>query len=53
MVRFSDEDWAQLGAAAGEVGSDRSAVIRALALWWLGRPGVKPPRRPTPRTERT
>jgi len=53
MVRFSDDDWADLGEGAGEVGSDRSAVLRQLALWWLGRPGVRPPRRPKPRNERT
>jgi len=52
-VRFSDQDWADLGAGAGEIGSDRSAVLRQLAAWWLGRPGARPPRRPTPRNERT
>lgn len=46
MIRFSDDDWADLDEAAQSIGSDRSAVIRQLALWWLRRPGVKQPDRP-------
>ena len=48
MIRFSDEDWAELGEAAEATGSDRSTVIRQLALWWLRRPGVKQPARREP-----
>lgn len=48
-IRFSDEDWTDLGEAAQEVGSDRSAVIRQLVQAWMGRAGVRPPHRPAPR----
>jgi len=48
-VRFSDEDWTDLDEAAQEIGSDRSAVIRQLVQAWMGRAGVRPPRRPEPR----
>lgn len=46
MVRFSDEDWADLGVLAAAAGTDRSAVIRQLVQWWVRRPGVKLPERP-------
>jgi hypothetical protein len=49
MVRFSDEDWKDLDETAQEIGSDRSAVIRQLVQAWMGRAGVRPPRRPAPR----
>lgn len=49
MVRFSDEDWKDLDETAQEIGSDRSAVIRQLVHAWMGRAGVRPPRRPAPR----
>jgi hypothetical protein len=50
MVRFSDEDWADLGELAGEAGTDRSAILRQFAHWWLRRPGAKLPERPPRRT---
>lgn len=46
MVRFSDEDWADLGEMAEAMGRDRSVVLRQLAQWWMRRPGVKLPERP-------
>lgn len=46
MVRFSDEDWADLGEMAEAMGRDRSVVLRQLAHWWMRRPGVKLPERP-------
>lgn len=49
MVRFSDEDWKDLGELAAEQGADRSTVIRHLAQWWMRRPGVKQPERPASR----
>jgi hypothetical protein len=48
MVRFSDEDWADLGEMAGSLESDRSAILRQLAHWWMRRPGAKLPARPEP-----
>ena len=48
MVRFSDEDWALLGALAEQMGTDRSAVLRQLAQWWMRR-GVRLPDRPPAR----
>lgn len=46
MVRFSDEDWADLGTLAEDMGTDRSAVLRQLAQWWMRRKGVTLPTRP-------
>lgn len=46
-VRFSDEDWAELGRLAGEAGTDRSAVIRQLTHWWMRKPRAKLPERPS------
>jgi hypothetical protein len=48
MVRFSDEEWEELGDRAASIGSDRSAVIRRLVADWLGHPGAGPPPRPSP-----
>jgi hypothetical protein len=45
-VRIDDETWGQLGDAADATGTDRSAILRQLAQWWLRRPGVKMPERP-------
>jgi hypothetical protein len=45
-VRVSDEDWADLDAAAAAAGTDRAKVINALVRWYLRRPGVKLPERP-------
>jgi hypothetical protein len=45
-VRIDDETWADLGTAAEESGTDRSAILRQLAQWWLRRPGAKVPDRP-------
>jgi hypothetical protein len=45
-VRIDDETWEDLGAAAASAGTDRSAILRQLAHWWLRRPGAKMPQRP-------
>ena len=45
-VRIDDETWADLGTAAEAAGTDRSAILRQLAQWWLRRPGVRMPPRP-------
>jgi hypothetical protein len=45
-VRISDEDWADLGAAAASAGADRAKVINQLVHWYLRRPGAKLPERP-------
>ena len=49
MVRFSDEDWAELGELAEQVGSDRSAILRQLAHWWMRRRSTHLPERPVAR----
>lgn len=46
MVRFSDEDWEEFGALTQQEGTDRSAVLRQLARWWMRRRGAKLPDRP-------
>ena len=51
MVRFSDEDWAELGKLAEEAGADRSAILRQLAHWWMRRRGARLPERPEPRRD--
>ncbi len=48
MVRFSNDDWADLGALAEAMGTDRSMVLRQLAQWWMRRRGVRLPGRPDP-----
>ncbi|MFJ8474224.1 hypothetical protein [Kitasatospora sp. NPDC094011] len=45
-VRFDDEMWADLLAAAKSEGSDRAKVLTELAAWYLRRPGAKLPSRP-------
>lgn len=45
-VRISDDDWADLLAAAKTQDSDRGAVIKDLVAWYLRRPGAKLPQRP-------
>jgi hypothetical protein len=45
-VRISDDDWADLLAAARTQGSDRGTVIKDLVAWYLRRPGVTQPKRP-------
>jgi hypothetical protein len=47
-VRIDDETWAALGAAALAADTDRSAILRQLAQWWLRWPGAKMPQRPVP-----
>jgi hypothetical protein len=47
MVRFSRDDWHALGWLAGQLGRDRSVVLRDLARWWMRVPGAKLPERPT------
>lgn len=49
-VRISDEDWAELEAAAAHEGLDRAKVINQLVRWYLRRPSTKLPKRPTPRS---
>ncbi|MFI7293981.1 hypothetical protein [Streptomyces sp. NPDC050121] len=45
-VRISDDDWADLLAAAKTQDSDRGRVIKDLVAWYLRRPGVTQPHRP-------
>ncbi|WP_051790091.1 hypothetical protein [Streptomyces sp. NRRL S-1022] len=45
-VRISDDDWADLLAAAKTQGSDRGTVIKDLVAWYLRRPGATMPKRP-------
>jgi hypothetical protein len=47
-VRVADEDWGDLEAAAGAIGSDRGKVINQFIRWYLRRPGAKLPERPAP-----
>lgn len=46
MVRFSDEDWDEFGELAERMGTDRSAVLRQFAQWWMRRKDVTLPKRP-------
>jgi hypothetical protein len=46
VVRIDDETWGRLGTAALNAGTDRSAIIRALVVWYLRQPGAKLPKRP-------
>lgn len=48
MVRFSDEDWADFGDLAAAAGTDRSAILRKLARWWMRRPGADLPEQSAP-----
>ncbi|WP_199572723.1 hypothetical protein [Streptomyces murinus] len=45
-VRISDDDWADLLAAAKAQDTDRAGVINELVAWYLRRPGVTQPKRP-------
>jgi hypothetical protein len=45
-VRIDNETWDELGVAAAAEGTDRSAILRQLAQWWVRRPGAKLPERP-------
>jgi hypothetical protein len=45
-VRFSDEDWADLGQAAAAAGADRAKILNLLVSWYLRRPGAELPERP-------
>jgi hypothetical protein len=51
-VRIDDETWAALGTAAEAAGTDRSAILRGLAQWWLRAPGARVPARPDAGTGR-
>jgi hypothetical protein len=51
VVRFSDEDWTDLGIRAGL--RNRAAVLRALVAWYLRRPGAELPERPPPLKNQT
>lgn len=44
-VRISDEDWADLDAAAKSEGTDRAALIKEFIRWYLRRPGAELPER--------
>jgi hypothetical protein len=45
-VRFSDEDWTDLDAAAKAMDTDRGTLLKEFARWYLRRPGAKLPQRP-------
>jgi len=45
-VRISDEDWADLDAAAKSAATDRGTLIKQFIRWYLGRPGAELPPRP-------
>ena len=46
-VRQIDDDlWTDLGKAAADLGTDRSAITRQLYEWFVGRPGAQLPKRP-------
>ena len=45
-VRFSDEDWADLDAAAKAMGTDRGKLLKEFAHWFLRRKGARLPERP-------
>lgn len=47
-IRMLSELWDDFGVAAKAAGTDRSVLVRAFVGWYLGRPGVKLPRRPKP-----
>jgi hypothetical protein len=47
-VRFSDEDWADLLAAAASQDSDRGTKLKELVWWFLSREGAELPERPDP-----
>jgi hypothetical protein len=47
LVRFDDPDWAELGIDTATMSTDRSAVLRQLAAWWMRQPGARLPARPT------
>lgn len=40
--------WAEFGAAAGAMGTDRSAALRSFMGWYLNKPGATMPVRPEP-----
>lgn len=37
VIRLDDATWAELGQLAGQLGTDRSAVIRQLVRGWVRR----------------
>lgn len=45
-VRIGEDDWADLGEAAGSIGTDRSWIIRKMVAWYLRRPDAALPERP-------
>jgi hypothetical protein len=48
-VRQIDDDlWDELGKAATQQGTDRSAITRRLYEWYVRRPGAQLPERPKP-----
>lgn len=46
-IRIPDAEWADFGEATKLQGADRSAAVRDFIGWYLRRPGVKLPTRPT------
>lgn len=47
-IRVEKDLWHQFGAACKQVDAERSAVLRAFARWYNGKPGAELPDRPTP-----
>jgi hypothetical protein len=47
-LRVDGPEWDDLERGAADIGLDRSKVINQLIRWWLRRPGVELPERPTP-----
>ncbi len=45
-VRFDEDTWSDLLAAAKTRNSDRAKILNELAAWYLRRPGAKLPVRP-------
>ena len=45
-VKFDRAEWDEFGSDAEFMGTDRSAVLRQLAAWWMRKPGAKLPPRP-------
>lgn len=50
--RLPTDEWEDLGAAAREMATDRTALLTAFVRWYLRRDGAKLPKRP-PATEAT
>jgi hypothetical protein len=44
-LRLPEGEWDEFGAACQTAGTDRSAYLRDVIRWAVGRPGVKAPKR--------